>query len=188
MTSKKNTESNTTHKTISYIKNTTESLDKKLESNEKLLNEISNTLGTILNERESEETRLLPNNIDNQSKKLDALKNRIISLEDDMSIFQGTLMALEQNLSKAGLANIKQKFDLLQTKIDSNQSGMYNRVKELTESFQQMQEKITSLEIYRNFENQIAEIINRLVFLESRLTAIESILHDIPKHSPIIVE
>ncbi|MBI2547670.1 MAG: hypothetical protein HYW23_04500 [Candidatus Aenigmarchaeota archaeon] len=117
-----------------------------------------------------------------------AVENRIASLENDVSVLQGNLMGMESNLSRVGLSNIKRKFDLLQSEIDSlNSTKDDGRVEELIEIVKELQIEMASAEA-ANDSNQFTEIINRLVFLESRMAALETMLEKIPKNVPIVVE
>ncbi|MBI2005461.1 MAG: hypothetical protein HYS80_01740 [Candidatus Aenigmarchaeota archaeon] len=110
-------------------------------------------------------------------KKFENNDKLVKELENDLSVLQGTLMVLESRTSKTPGEDIGQlvdKVSSLESKI-ANTSQLANRLSNLEIN---MQESSTDV---------VDELVNRIVFLESRIAALEGVLST-SKSYPIILE
>lgn len=204
----------------------------EVKNSEGLFSRIDTSLTDILNE-------LKKNKLDSISEESSVIKNpyylkditkriyqRLDTIENDMSVLQGILMALEQNnldteKSVSDLRELKINFDKrvkfneniidsLQRevikikdmkniknqpdndaeaikKIDYIQGELEPKTTELNNRLSRLEEKVKAINSSVTSDSQLSEIINRLVFLESRIVAMESMIRKLP-HSPIVVE
>ncbi len=128
------------------------------------------------------------------------------STHDDMSILQAHMMTLEQrdNDLTASVASLQEntfkkqsngdvdelnrRLDVLQAEMERNSSYQpQDNSGELENKMRELERRINSKSA-NMLDPHISEIINRLVFLESRVVALESMMSDMPKYSPIVVE
>lgn len=140
-------------------------------------------------------------------KRIDSTEKILRTAQDDMSVFQGNLMVLEQgkldltasvsNLQevafkkqpKSEMSELVKKIDSLNIEIERIKSlNPDDKTNELVNKINELESKIESVRSSTIFDEQLSEIISRLVFLESRLAGMEGVMQDMPRYSPIVVE
>ncbi|MBI2547671.1 MAG: hypothetical protein HYW23_04505 [Candidatus Aenigmarchaeota archaeon] len=118
-------------------------------------------------------------------RKIGSNENIIKSLENDLSVLQGSVMALENRTSKSTISSMNQ----IAEKVDSLESDIGDKASEQEGRMAQIIDRINDLEgrVSTSSTSLMDELINRIVFLETRLTALESTLSE-EKSQPIILE
>jgi chromosome segregation ATPase len=103
-------------------------------------------------------------------KRLDSMEELMKLTQNDLSVLQGNLMALENNLSGSGINDLKRMVATIDGEITAIKS-MFARVDEL-------ENRIESSRASPSLDHQISDLISKLVFLESRITALEGMTQD----------
>ncbi|MBI2005462.1 MAG: hypothetical protein HYS80_01745 [Candidatus Aenigmarchaeota archaeon] len=196
------------NRNISDVKNLATSLDKRIEFNEKLFSQIGDSLMTKLKEMgaDKKESWLGPKNEKNQNfqddiarfyRRFDGIENKLAPLEDDLSVLQGNLMAIEQNNSDIGVAvadlqetkvNIEKRFKFNESLTDSLQKEMTKIKTDFTDSLKKQPRSETSnmlknidrlqseMENIKSLqaENKTDEMIDRISELERKVESIRT--------------
>ncbi len=181
----------------------------KMKNTEKMFSQIDQSLSVLSkemerNKRETDEVvRPLEDRIESMvknvkdfqdvtmslDKKMESIEKTLTMSQDDMSVLQGNLMGMENRLSESGLSNVKNVVLSLEGEIDAIKSLMpEDTTNGLVKKINELEGKIESIRASTIFDEQMNEIVSRLVFLESRLVAMEGVIQDIPRYSPIVVE
>ena len=152
-----------TEKMFSQIDQSLSVLSKEMERNKREMEDVVRPLevridSVTANVKDSQDIAMT------LDKRLDSIDEMIAIVQDDMSVLQGTMMALEGSLSK-----IPEEDDKL---------GV------ITSRMNELQNRVESIRMSTTFDEQLSEIVSRLVFLESRLVAMESV----SRMSAIVVE
>ncbi len=124
------------------------------------------------------------------NKKLEKAETVISSMENDMSVFQGNLMSLEQRNSNLTFS-IEELDNAIGKQPKSEMGELVNRIESLEiildNRIKEVERKLEATSASTDFYGHMSEIVNRLVFLESRLAAMEGMIQD-NRYAPIVVE
>lgn len=128
------------------------------------------------------------NIIDSLQKELSESKNELYNLSKAVGRIKSIENALKER-PKDDVGELLKKIESLEAEIEAvkslkpedTTSGLVKKINELGNRIEAMQ----SIPI---FDEQMNEVVSRLVFLESRLAAMEGMIQDIPRYSPIVVE
>ena len=194
-----------TEKMFSRIDQSLSVLSQKMEKNKRELDEVVRPLedrieSTAKNVKDFQDMGM------SLDKKLDSVEKNIATVQDDMSVFQGNLMALEQGRSDmtASIANLQETVFKKQPKnevvelakridsLDAELQGIKSlkpedTTNELVSKINELEGKIEIVRVSTPFDEHMSEIVSRLVFLESRLVAMEGMIQD-TRYAPIVVE
>lgn len=195
-----------TEKMFSQIDHSLSILSKEMEKNKREVDEVVRPLEDRI-ESVSKNVKDFQDVSMSLDKRFDSMEKMISTTQDDMSLLQGNLMSLEQSKLDvtASIANLQEtvfkkqpRNELIEVvrKIDSIEAEVQgikslkpeDKANELVNKINGLERKIESIAASRVFDEHIAEIVDRLVFLESRLAAMEGMLQDMPRYSPIVVE
>jgi len=195
-----------TEKMFSRIDESLSSLPQEMEKNKREMDKVVRPLedkieSVIKNVKDFQDMTM------SLDKKLDSIEKTIALTQDDMSVFQGNLMSLEQrklditasigNLQeavfkkqpKSEVVELFKKIDSLEAEIQGIKSlKPEDTTNELVKKINELASRVETTRTSISFDEQMNEIVSRLVFLESRLVAMENMIQDIPRYSPIIVE
>jgi len=124
-------------------------------------------------------------------KRVDELTKTLQSLiKKEIEPFNKLTESLEKKIKETRLdyvneilTDVTTKIAVIESKLNSMEKNYGKKVTELPK----MQEKIIIREP-RFLEEQFKELINRMIFLESRLIAVESMMHEKYQTLPIIIE
>jgi len=115
-------------------------------------------------------------------KKLEAIDKLVETVENDLSVLQGNVMVLENRTSETTTTNIVwlvDKVESLENTIESIESGHVEKINQTVTKLNELENRVYPQTIDD-------ELISRLAFLESRITALENILTT--KSYPIVIE
>ncbi len=177
-----------TEKMFSQIDKSLSVLSKEMERNKRETDEVVEPLedrieSMVKNVRDFQDVTM------SLDKKLESIEKTLTMSQDDMSVLQGNLMSMENRLSESGLSDVKNVVLSLEGKIDAIKSLIpEDTTNELVKKINELDSKMESIRASSVFDEQMSEIVSRLVFLESRLVAMEGMIQDIPRYSPIVVE
>lgn len=127
--------------------------------------------------------------LDESYNKLNEIQDKIATIESDMSVFQGSLMSFENKMSEVGFSDVTGRLDSLSDEVYSMKSmepEPTDKTNELVNTINKLEDRINLLES-NSMDGQMTQLLERLIFLESRLAALES-MGGTRGYSAIIVE
>lgn len=194
-----------TEKMFSQIDQSLSVMSKQMERNKREIDEVVRPLedrieSTAKNVKDFQDMGM------SLDKKLDFVEKNIATVQDDMSVFQGNLMVLEQGRSDmtASIANLQEtvfkkqpknevvelakRVDSLDAELQSIKSlKPEDTTNELVNKINELEGRIETVRAPTPFDEHMSEIVSRLVFLESRLVGLEGMIQD-TRYAPIVVE
>ena len=133
------------------------------------LTKISKDLGENLRSKILADTQELLSPFE---KKLESNNKLMKSLENDLSVLQGTVMFLENRTSEtatSNVANLAEKIRSIENNIEGTKLDDMDKLNQIISRLNDIENRIYP-------QSVTDELVNRLVFLESRLAAMESTL------------
>ncbi|MBI2542710.1 MAG: hypothetical protein HYW24_00795 [Candidatus Aenigmarchaeota archaeon] len=169
-------------------------LPEKLESDMKIMQEDMSVLQGNLMALEQKSTNF-DNFADDLRKTRMNTEKRLRENEEMSGVMKNDLDGIKNSLKKqqkGDMTEVVKKIEGLEADIQGVKSLIPEKSEdkselELAVTVQELQRKIERMEA-TSFSDQISELINRLVFVESRIVALEVMIQNMPRYSPIIVE
>lgn len=122
-------------------------------------------------------------------KRLGFNENVIYSMSKELITVKNILINTDKTQSKNEMPELIKKVYSLEAEIENIKSlKPEDTTNELVNKINQLETKIDSIRTYAGLDEGISELVNRIVFLESRIVAMEGMIQDMPRYSPIIVE
>ncbi len=124
----------------------------------------------------------------NINKRLNTNENGMNSLQKDLEKFKNDLTNVLKRQPKTDTSELAKKIDSLEAEIndvkslktEDSSNGLVKKINEL-------ERKIESIRSSLTFDGELSEVVSRLVFVESRLVAMEGMIQD-TRYVPIVVE